>query len=148
MALNLASSVTQKKQHRPGIAPNDNTMHVTTVRSSANLTERNQTPNAIHLRPRHNNPTNSHTPSRMKSTHTCCTYTGMRPHVPGEQAGDHLVPAHTERQNQSKVWTQRQAGGPPRAVSSPGHRHRCRSSGKQALLGWPAFQLLDTPWQA
>ena len=36
--------VTRRTQHRPGIASNDNTMHVTAARSSADLTKRNQTP--------------------------------------------------------------------------------------------------------
>ena len=36
--------VTRRKKQRPGIAPNDNTMHVTTARSSADLTKPNQTP--------------------------------------------------------------------------------------------------------
>ena len=38
------SGVTRRKQHRPGIASNDNTMHVPTARSSADLTNPNQTP--------------------------------------------------------------------------------------------------------
>ena len=66
----------------------------------------------IHPRKIHNYPTHSHTPSRIKSTHTRCTYTGIRPHAPGQQAGDHPIPAHTERHNPSKVWTQRQARSP------------------------------------
>ena len=40
--------------------------------------------NAIHPGKRHNTPTRSYTPSRTKSTHTCRTYTGMRPHAPTE----------------------------------------------------------------
>ena len=36
--------VTQRKQHRPGIASNENTMHVKTARSSADLTKLNLTP--------------------------------------------------------------------------------------------------------
>ena len=80
-------------------------------------------------RKRQNNPTNSHTPRRMKPTHTRLTYTRMRPH-----AGDHPVPVHTERHNPSKVWTQRQSGLPLRAVTSQGQRHRCRSSRKQAFV--------------
>ena len=91
--------------------------------------------NVSHLYKRHNNPTNGHTPSRMKSTHTRLTYTGTPPHSPGQQAGDHPVPAHTERHSPSKVWTQRQARRPPLAVSSQGHWHRCRSSGKQSVWG-------------
>ena len=82
-----------------------------------------------------NNPTNSHTPRRMKPTHTCPTYTRMRPHVPSHQAGDHPVPAHKERHNPPKLWTQRQSGLPPRAVRSQGQRHRCRSSRKQSVWG-------------
>ena len=35
----------------------------------------------------------------MKPTHTHLTYTRTRPHVPSHQAGDHPVPAHTERHN-------------------------------------------------
>ena len=63
--------------------------------------------NAIHPRKRHSNPLNSHIPSRIKSTHTRRTQTGTRPHAPGQQAGDHPVPAHTESHNPSKVWAQR-----------------------------------------
>ena len=69
--------------------------------------------NATHPRIRPNDPTNGHTPSRIKSTHTRLTYTGTSPHAPGHQAGDHPLPAHTERHNSSKVWTQRQAQSPP-----------------------------------
>ena len=36
--------VTRRKQLRPGIASNDNTMHVPNARSSADVTKRNQTP--------------------------------------------------------------------------------------------------------
>ena len=36
--------VTRRKQHRQGIASNDNTMHATTARSRADLTKPNQTP--------------------------------------------------------------------------------------------------------
>ena len=39
-----AVCVIRRKQQRPGIAPNDNTMHVTTARSRADLMKRNQTP--------------------------------------------------------------------------------------------------------
>ena len=67
----------------------------------------------------------------MKPTHTRLTYTRMRPHAPSHQAGDHPVPAHTERHNPSKVRTQQQPGLPPRAVSSQGQRQRCR---------WPCDQ--------
>ena len=35
--------------------------------------------------------------SSRKLTHTRRTYTEMRPHAPGQQAGGHLAPAHTER---------------------------------------------------
>ena len=59
--------------------------------------------NAIHPRKRHNNPTNSHTPSRIKSTHTRRTYTGIQPHAPGQQAGDHPVPAHTSNTEKANV---------------------------------------------
>ena len=61
--------------------------------------------NAIQPRERHNNPnnpTNIHTPNRITSTHTPLTYTGMQPHAPGQPAGDHPVPAHTECQNPSR----------------------------------------------
>ena len=50
--------------------------------------------NTTHPRRGHNNPTNSHTPSRIKSTHTRRTYTGMRPHAPGLPADRHVVFAH------------------------------------------------------
>ena len=78
-------------------------------------------------RKRQNTSTNGHTPCRMKPTHTRLTYTRMRPHAPSHQAGDHPVPAHTERHNPPKVRTQRQSGLPRRAASSQGQRHRCRS---------------------
>ena len=71
-------------------------------------------------RKRQNNPTNGHTPRRTKATHTRLTYTRMRPHAPSHQAGDHPLPAHTERHTPSKVWTQRQSGLPPREL--PAHR--------------------------
>ena len=44
MLMRIAVCVTRRKQHRPGIASNDNTMHVPTARSSANLTKPNHTP--------------------------------------------------------------------------------------------------------
>ena len=75
-------------------------------------------------RKRQNNPINGHTPRRMKPTHTRLTYTRMRPHAPSHQAGDHPVPAHTERHNASKVWTQRQSGFPPRCLGVC-HRATC-----------------------
>ena len=102
--------VTRRNEHRPGLASNDNAMHVTTARSSAALMKPSS--NAIHPRKRHNNPTISHTPSRIKSKHRRRACTGTRPHAPSEQAGDHPVPAHTERHNPSKVWTRRQARSP------------------------------------
>ena len=120
--------VTRRKQHRPGIAPNDNTTHVPTA--CANRMKQcspNETiaySNPTPPRKRQNNPTNGHTPRRMKPTHTHLTYTRTRPHVPSHQAGDHPVPAHTERHNQSKVQTKRQPRLPPRTVSSQGQRHR------------------------
>ena len=88
--------VTRRKQHRPGIASNDNTMHATTARSSADLTKPNQTPT------RHNLAKDTiilhiATPQAASTTRTRRTYTGMRPHAPGQQAGDHSVPAHPER---------------------------------------------------
>ena len=61
--------------------------------------ETKPTSNAIHPRKRHNNPTHSHTPSRVKSTHPCHTYTGMRPHAPSHQEAGHPVPARTDRHN-------------------------------------------------
>ena len=39
--------VTRRKQQRPGIASNDNTTHVPTARSSADLTKPNQTPTQL-----------------------------------------------------------------------------------------------------
>ena len=54
-------------------------------------------PNASNPCKRLNSPTNGHTPSRIESTHTRLTCTGTRPHAFGQQAGDHPVPAHTER---------------------------------------------------
>ena len=82
------------------------------------LTKRNRTPPRYTLA-KHTTILQIPTPpSRSKSTHKRRTYIGMRPHAPGQQAGDHPVPAHTERHNPSKVWTQRQAGSPRTAVSS------------------------------
>ena len=40
----LLAGVTQRKQHRPGIGPNDNTTHVPTAGSSAALTKPNHSP--------------------------------------------------------------------------------------------------------
>ena len=54
----------------------DNTMHVPTARSSADPTKPNHTP-ARPTRKRQNNPTNGHTPSHIKSTHTRLTYHRM-----------------------------------------------------------------------
>ena len=125
--------VTRTKQHRPVIVPNDNTTHVPTAGSSAALTKPNHTPTPPRKRQR--NPTNGHTPHRMKPAHTRLTYTRMRPHAPSHQAGDHPVAAHSERHNPSKVWTLRQSGLPPRAVRSQGQRHRCRSSREQSVWG-------------
>ena len=65
-------------------------------------------------RKRQTTPTNGHTPRRMKPTHKRLTYTRMRPHAPSHQAGDHPVPAHTERHNPPRLRTQRQSGLPPR----------------------------------
>ena len=127
--------VTRRKQHQPGITPNDNTTHVPTAGSSAALTKPYHTPTwdppGGSPRNRQNNRINGHT----KPTHTRITYTRMRPHAPSHQAGDHPVPGHTERHNPSKVRTQRQPGLPPRAVSSQGQRHRCRSSRKRSVWG-------------
>ena len=69
-------------------------------------------------RKRQTTPTNGHTPRCWKPTHTRLTYTRMRPHAPSHQAGDHPVPAHTERVNPPRLRTQRQSGLPPRAASS------------------------------
>ena len=55
---------------------------------------------------RHNIPTHRYTPSRMKSTYTRHTYARTRLHAPGQQAGGHLVPAHTERHNPPKMLMQ------------------------------------------
>ena len=111
-------SVTRRKQQSPGIASNDSTTHVPTARSSADPTKPTHTPysNMTHPRKRENGPTNGPTQCRIKSTHTRLTCTGTRPHAPGHQAGDPPAPAHTERHNPSKVWTQQQARSPPRAV--------------------------------
>ena len=59
-------------------------------------------------RKRQTTPTNGDTPRRLKPTHTRLTYTRMRPHAPSHQAGDHPVPAHTERHNPPRLRTQRQ----------------------------------------
>ena len=42
--LHLHTCVTQRKQHRPGIASNDNTIHAATARRRADLTTPSQTP--------------------------------------------------------------------------------------------------------
>ena len=72
--------VTRRKQQRPGIASNDNTPHVPTA-EACRPNETRPYSNATHPRKRQNNPTNGHTPSRIKSTHTRLTYTKTRPHV-------------------------------------------------------------------
>ena len=84
-------------------------------------------------RKRQTTPTNDHTQRRMKPTHTRLTYTRMRPHAPSHQAGDHPVPAHTERHKPPRLRTQRQSGLPPRAACSQGQWHRCRSIRKQSV---------------
>ena len=63
------AGVTRRKQHQPGITPNDNTTHVPTAGSSAALTKPNHTPTR-HPRKRQNNSVNGHTPRRTKLTHT------------------------------------------------------------------------------
>ena len=62
--------------------------------------------NTIHAHTRHSNFTRSQTPSRvnLKSTHTCRTYTGVRPPAPGHQEAGHPVPARTDRHNPPWVW--------------------------------------------
>ena len=136
-------SVTRRKQHQPGITPNDSTTHVPTAGSSAALTKPNHTQTRHPRAKRQNNLINGYTPRRAKPTHTSLTYTRMRPHAPSHQAGDHPVPAHTECHNPSNVRTQRQPGLPPRAVSSQGQRHRCRSSRKQNVWGSQAGNSLQ-----
>ena len=49
------------------------------------------------------------------------------------QAGDHRVPARTERHNPPRLRAQRQSGLPPRAARSQGQWHRCRSIRKQIV---------------
>ena len=49
--------------------------------------------NTIHPCKRHNNPIHGQTPSRVKSTHTCRPYAGMRPHARGQPATQYL---HTQ----------------------------------------------------
>ena len=44
MTRRAGTCVTRRKQHRPGIALNDNTTHVPTAGSSAALTKPNHTP--------------------------------------------------------------------------------------------------------
>ena len=96
----------EQAQQQPGTKTTINPAQVNRKKQCGpNETKPNS--NAIHPRKRQNSPTNNHTPSRIKSTHTHRTYTGMRPHAPGQQAGDHPVPVHTERYNPPKVWTQR-----------------------------------------
>ena len=108
--------------------------------SSPNTTKSCSNPTP--LRKRQNNPTNGHSPRRMKPTHTRLTYTRMRPHAPSHQAGDHPVPAHTERHNPSKVWTQRQSGFPPRCLVVC-HRATCtfRPKNGTAVLRFRVYQM-------
>ena len=80
----------------------DSTVHVPTAKQ-CRPNETKPYSNATHPRKRQNISTNGPTPSPIKSTHTRLTYTGTRPHVPSHQAGDHPVPAHTERHNPPKV---------------------------------------------
>ena len=82
-------------------------MHVTTTRSSADLTKPNQTPTRYNLAKdiiiliilQISTP---QTASRQRTHLSPLTYTGMQPHAPGQPAGDHPVPAHTECQNPSR----------------------------------------------
>ena len=90
-------------------------MHATTARSSADL--RNQT------KLQRDTPSQdtiilpiAKPSSRIKSTHTRRTYTGISPRVQQPEAGDHPVPEHPVRHNPLKVWTQRKA--PLRAFSA------------------------------
>ena len=89
---------------------------------------------------RHNNPTHSYTPSRIKSTHTRRASTGIRPHAPGQQAGVHLVSAHTERHNPLKVWTQRLYEGVSRGLVW--FRKVCTASCGCHVLNWSLFGFL------
>ena len=80
--------------------------------------------NATHPRKRQNIPTNGHTPSRIKSTHTRLTYTRDAPARARSPGG--WLPStctHRTRHNPTKVWMQRQAGSPPRPPDdrSDGH---------------------------
>ena len=124
--------VTRRTQHRQGITSNDNTMHETSVRTNADLTKQNRTPTRYTLA-KHTIILPIPTPrSCSKLTHTRRTYR----HAPSQQVGDHAVPALTQRHNPSKLWTQRHeifARSPPRAVSSQGQGHRCRSCGNQSV---------------
>ena len=65
----LRHGVLHGKQQRPGIAPNDNTMHVTIVRSSADLPKRNQTPTR-HTLANDTIPLQTATPQAASSQHT------------------------------------------------------------------------------
>ena len=127
------SFVTRRKHHRPGIAPNANTTHVPTAGSSAGPNETKPYSKPTLPRKWQTTPRNGHTPRRLKPTHTRLTYTRMRPHAPSHQAGDHPVPAHTERHNPPRLRTQRKSGLPPRAASLQGRRHRCRSIRTQSV---------------
>ena len=87
---------TRRKQHRPGIAPNDNTTHVPTAGSSAALTRPNHTP----TRAKGKLLLQTVTPHATHTSHTSHAHKN----APSHQAGDHPEPAHTERQNPSKAW--------------------------------------------
>ena len=116
-------------RHRPERQHNSRSNH----RKQCSPNETKPYSNPTPPRKRQTTPTNGHTPCRMKPTHKRLTYTRMRPHAPSQQAGDHPVPAHTERHNPPKLRTQRQSGLPPRPARSQGQRHRCRSIRKQSV---------------
>ena len=111
--ISLYTCVMWRTQNNPSHSKQPNQRSIqkrTTAKSSANPTKTNQTPTRCTLVKRTiilHIAIPKAASSKSTHTHTCRTYTGMRLHAPGQQAGGLLVPVHTERHTPPKLWTQR-----------------------------------------
>ena len=110
VAMATTPGVTRRKQQRSGTAPNDNTMHVTTARSSADLTKPNQTQAGTpsqrtqqSYKYPHPQP---HQVNASVRTQECCRMHPVYRRVTSQYL--HTQSIKTRR----KVWTQRQARNP------------------------------------
>ena len=121
----------RRKQHRPGIASNDNTMHVPAARGSEDLTKPNHTPTR-HTLAKDNVIPQISTPQAASS---------QRTHISRTQGCGRTHPVNrrvtTQYLHTRSVTTRRGCGrnGKHEDPSSQGHRHSCRSIGKQSVWG-------------